>query len=91
MLSGATPDQPRRLPVRAGFAHRKKAERREFLRARLERGADGTLVAQRFQRDGAGILSSMVESEGLVELPEDLTRLEVGSIVDYLLFSEVQR
>ena len=90
-LSGATPDEPRRFPVRAGFAHKKKAERREFLRARLERGADGALVAQRFARDGAGILSSMVESEGLVELPEDLTRLEVGSIVDYLPFSEVQR
>lgn len=90
-LAGAVPDQPRRFPVRAGFAHTKKAERREFLRARLERTADGTLVAQRFARDGAGILSSMVESEGLVELPEDLTRLEVGSIVDYLPFSEVQR
>ncbi|MBL8704712.1 MAG: molybdopterin molybdotransferase MoeA [Rhodospirillales bacterium] len=90
-LSGAVPDQPRRFPVRSGFAHRKKAERREFLRARLERAADGTLVAQRFARDGAGILSSMVESEGLVELPEDLTRLEPGSIVDYLPFSEVQR
>lgn len=90
-LSGATPDQPRRFPVRAGFAHKKKAERREFLRARLERGADGALVAQRFARDGAGILSSMVESEGLVELPEDLTRLEVGGMVDYLPFSEVQR
>ena len=38
------PDQPRRFPVRAGFAHKKKAERREFLRARLERAADGTLV-----------------------------------------------
>jgi molybdopterin molybdotransferase len=90
-LSGAIPVEPRRFPVRSGFAHRKKAERREFLRARLELAADGTLVVQRFARDGAGILSSMVESEGLVELPEDLTRLEVGSIVDYLPFSEVQR
>jgi molybdopterin molybdotransferase len=90
-LAGATPDDPRRFRVRAGFAHKKKAERREFLRARLERDGDGALVARRFPRDGAGILSSMVESDGLVELPEDLTRLEAGSMVDFLPFSEVQR
>jgi len=91
LLSGAAPDHPQRFRVQAGFQHRKKAERREFLRARLERQADGTLVARRFPRDGAGILSSMVESDGLVELPEDLTRLEPGSIVDFLPFSEVAR
>ncbi len=89
LLSGAAPDQPQRFRVRAGFQHRKKAERREYLRARLEREADGSLVARRFPRDGAGILSSMVESDGLVELPEDLTRLEPGTIVDFLPFSEV--
>jgi molybdopterin molybdotransferase len=91
MLAGAVPDDPRRFRVRAGFAHKKKAERREFLRARLERDGDGVLVARRFPRDGAGILSSMVESDGLVELPEDLTRLEAGSMVDFLPFSEVER
>ncbi|MCK6454285.1 MAG: molybdopterin molybdotransferase MoeA [Alphaproteobacteria bacterium] len=91
LLSGAAPDRPQRFRVRAGFQHRKKAERREYLRARLEREADGSLVARRFPRDGAGILSSMVESDGLVELPEDLTRLEPGTIVDFLPFSEVAR
>ena len=91
LLSGAEPEPPRRFKVRAGFEHKKKAERREFLRARLERAADGALVAHRFPRDGAGILSSMVESDGLVELPEDLTRLAAGSMVDFLPFSEVAR
>ncbi|MCC6467327.1 MAG: molybdopterin molybdotransferase MoeA [Alphaproteobacteria bacterium] len=90
-LAGAVADDPHRFRVRAGFAHKKKAERREFLRARLERDGDGALVARRFPRDGAGILSSMVESDGLVELPEDLTRLEAGTMVDFLPFSEVQR
>lgn len=91
LLGGADPKPPQRFSVRAGFAHKKKPERREYLRARLERAADGALVAQRFPRDGAGILSSMVESDGLVELPEDLTQLSAGSMVDFLPFSEVQR
>jgi len=91
LLSGAEPEPPHRFKVRAGFDHKKKAERREFLRARLERDADGAPVARRFPRDGAGILSSMVESDGLVELPEDLTQLAAGSMVDFLPFSEVAR
>ncbi len=91
LLSGAEPEPPRRFKVRAGFEHKKKPERREFLRARLERDGDGVLVARRFPRDGAGILSSMVESDGLVELPEDLTLLAAGSMVDFLPFSEVAR
>jgi len=31
----------------------------------------------------------MVAADGLVELPEDLTRLEPGTMVDFLPFSEV--
>ncbi len=46
-------------------------------------------MAHKFPRDGAGILSSMVESDGLVVLGEALTRLEVGGEVDFLPFREV--
>jgi molybdopterin molybdotransferase len=34
-------------------------------------------------------LSSLVESDGLVELPEELTRLQAGTLVDFPPFSEV--
>ena len=63
--------------------------RREWIRARLVVDTDGALSAHKFERQGAGILSSLVESDGLVELPEDLTHLAAGSMVDFLPFSEV--
>ncbi len=88
-LMGASEAPPRLYRVRADFEHRKKKDRREFLRARLVRDADGSFVARKFPREGAGILSSLVEADGLVELPEALTRLEPGSMVDFLPFSEV--
>jgi len=88
-LMGASETPPRLYRVRADFEHRKKKDRREFLRARLAREADGSLVASKFPREGAGILTSLVEADGLVELPEALTRLEPGSMVDFLPFSEV--
>lgn len=88
-LAGAAEMAPRTYPVRAGFAWSKKAGRREYLRARLEADGAGGWVAQKFPRDGAGILSSMTASEGFVILPEELTRLETGSAAEFLPFREV--
>jgi molybdopterin molybdotransferase len=90
-LGGRTDLLPNIFRVPAGFAHKKKAGRREWVRVRLVADADGGLVASKFPRDGAGILSSMVEADGLVELSEDLVRLEPGTVVDFLPFNEVDR
>jgi molybdopterin molybdotransferase len=89
-LAGATTSEPRLSPVRAGFGYRKKPGRREYLRANLERdGRD--VVAVKYARDGAGILSSIVRSDGLVILDEATSELTVGTMVDFLPFSEVIR
>ena len=87
-LSGAGDTSPHLFRVTAGFDHRKKAKRREWVRVRLEADGTGGWVAAKFPRAGAGILSSMVEADGLVELPENLTQLKAGTMVDYLPFSE---
>ncbi len=88
-LSGGADAAPLLFRVRADFDHRKKAARREFVRARLIDDGDGGVAAVKFERDGAGILTSMVEADGLVELPEDMTHLRRGTDVDFLPFSEV--
>ena len=88
-LMGCIDLAPTFYRVRADFEHRKKTNRREWVRVRLEKDESGELIAVNFPRQGAGILSSMVESDGLVELPEDLTLLERGAMVDFLPFSEV--
>ncbi|MGF1625952.1 MAG: gephyrin-like molybdotransferase Glp [Alphaproteobacteria bacterium] len=89
-LSGARVTVPRRQPVRLDFAARKKANRREFIRARILRSdPDGIPVAGRYPRDGAGVLMSMVESDGLVELAEGISRLDAGALAPFIPFSEV--
>jgi molybdopterin molybdotransferase len=87
-LSGAVDVAPRRFRVVAGFEHKKRSNRREYVRARLETTAEGW-VARKFPRDGAGILSSMVESDGLVEIGEGISATKPGDVVDFLPFSEV--
>ena len=42
------------LPVRAAFAYRKKAGRREYVRVKLTRGADGAVEAVKHAQEGAG-------------------------------------
>lgn len=88
-LAGATDIAPMHYRVRAGFDYRKKLDRREFVRARLTAGADGIACAEKHGGSGAGVLSSLVGADGLVELPEDVTRLEKGAMVDFLPFNEV--
>ncbi|MEX0922032.1 MAG: gephyrin-like molybdotransferase Glp [Rhodovibrionaceae bacterium] len=88
-LLGASELEPQRFAVRTAFAHRKKKDRREWIRASLRRNGGGEIEAVKFPREGAGILSSLVESDGLVELPEEMTHLEEGSMVTFLPFSEV--
>jgi molybdopterin molybdotransferase len=88
-LLGGSDLLPHRFRVLAGFDHKKKKDRREWVRARLESDGEGGWRAVKFPREGAGILSSLVESDGLVELPEELTRLQAGTLVDFLPFSEV--
>ncbi len=88
-LAGTTEIEPLKFRVRADFDVRKKEGRREWLRARLIADADGTLVARRFPRDGAGILTSLVESDGLIELAEDVTNVSAGTMVDFLPYSEL--
>ena len=85
-LAGAAPAPPKLFPVRAGFAHRKKPGRREYLRASLERRSG--LVAMKFPHDGSAILSSIVKSDGLAVLDEDAGDVAVGSVVDFMPFTE---
>ena len=87
-LAGAAMAAPLSFPMRAGFAYKKKAGRREYLRATLAR--DGAnLVARKYPKDGAGILSSVVQSDGFVILDESMNDLAPGMIVEFLPFCEV--
>jgi molybdopterin molybdotransferase len=87
-LAGAAGFAPRLFPVRADFAYRKKPGRREYVRASLQRdGKD--LVAVKYPRDGAGILSSITESAGLVVIDEETSDLAPGMTVEFLPFTEV--
>ena len=59
-------------------ATRKKKDRREYVRVFAKRNADGVLEVTKYPREGAGLLSSLTETDGFAELAEDITDDRAG-------------
>jgi molybdopterin molybdotransferase len=89
-LAGADGDalKPRYYQLPSAFDFDKKADRREWLRVRLIPGSGQTRI-ERFERQGSGIINSLVQCDGLVEIGEDVTNIRKGDLLDFLPFEEV--
>ena len=87
-LAGGAWPEPHRFPLPASFAQRKKVGRREFWRAKLTIDADGRLQVAKFPRDGSGLIYSLREADGLIEVQEDVTEVKEGELVDFIPFTE---
>ncbi len=88
-LAGAAQQRLIPMPVRAAFSYKKKISRREYVRVTLQRADDGALEATKFPREGAGLLSSLVETDGLVELGEAITQVELGQSVGFIGYASL--
>jgi molybdopterin molybdotransferase len=86
-LAGALPEPLVALPVRISFPYKKKEGRREYVRVTLRRAADGMMEAEKFPQDGAGVITSLTETDGLIELDEDTRTLAPGATVGFLLYA----
>ena len=86
-LAGAVGTGLLPMPVRAAFSYKKKAGRREYVRVKLVRSADGSVEAFKHPQEGAGIITSLTETDGLIELPEEATRIEPGTSVGFLSYA----
>jgi molybdopterin molybdotransferase len=86
-LAGAQPEPLTALPVRLSFAYKKKSGRREYVRVALRHAADGTIEAVKHPQDGAGVITSLTETDGLAEITEDVTKLEAGATVGFLSYA----
>jgi len=83
-LAGADWALPAGLLAPAAFAKRKKAGRREYLRARLRDGQ-----AEIFASEGSGRVSGLAWADGFVELPDAACSIAPGDPVRYVPFSEL--
>lgn len=84
-LMGAREEVRPLFPATSRFAYRKKKGRREYVRVTLD-AAGG---AEKFPREGAGLLTSLTESHAFAELPEEVTEVSPGDALRVLPFAAI--
>lgn len=88
-LMGGTPTPPVLLQAKSLEPLRKKPGRTEYQRGIVSRAADGSLTVRITGNQGSGVLSSMVEANGLIVLHHAQGNVAVGDVVDVMMFSGV--
>ena len=84
MLSGEGWLKPNSFQVPAAFSKNKKIGRREYLRAQVKNGK-----VEIFHSEGSGRISGLSWADGLVELREETSKVNLGDLVKYIPFSGV--
>ena len=83
-LGGAQMRPLRPLPVPAAFSYRKKADRREYVRVRIENGR-----AHKYPVEGAGVVTSLTGTDGLAEIGDHVRTVAPGDAVGFLPFADL--
>jgi molybdopterin molybdotransferase len=88
-LMGAGATQPPLLKARSVEAVRKKPGRTEYQRGLVTTAPDGTLQVRTTGNQGSGVLSSMVQANGLIVLHHGQGSVAAGDEVDVMMFDGV--
>jgi len=86
-LGGAGWRRARRYTMPAAFSMHKKPDRREFIRGMLD-AIDGELRVRNYERTGSGLITSLREADGLIEIPEDTVEITPGDPIAFIPFTE---
>ncbi|GGF61664.1 molybdopterin molybdenumtransferase MoeA [Terasakiella brassicae] len=89
-FAGRSDIQSRSYKVAAAFELDHKGGRYEWQRAYLKDTPYGPVV-ELFHTTGSGVLTSMVKTDGLVEIPDHVHKIETGDLVDFIPYSEVNQ
>ncbi len=85
-MMGARATAPVLLRARSAEAMRKKPGRTEYQRGIVTAGPGGALEVRTTGNQGSGVLSSMVQANGLVVLHHDQGNVAAGDEVDVMMF-----
>jgi molybdopterin molybdotransferase len=88
-MMGASADEAPLLRAHSTQAIRKKPGRTEYQRGIVSQSPDGHLQVQVTGNQGSGVLSSMVQANGLIVLGHDQGNVAAGDAVDVMMFDGV--
>lgn len=88
-MMGSTAQPLPLLKARSLEVIRKKQGRTEYQRGTISTSADGLLQVKTTGNQGSGVLSSMVQANGLIVLHHDQASVAIGDEVDVMMFEGV--
>ena len=88
-MMGARPSAPPLLRAASEEAMRKKPGRTEYQRGIVTQHPDGRLTVRTTGNQGSGVLSSMVQANGLIVLDHDQGNVASGDAVSVMMFDGV--
>ena len=84
-LSGGNFKLPNSNKIIANFSMKKKTQRMEWLRV-IKKTTKNHDIAEKYPKQGSGMISSVSYSDGIIEIPEDISEIKKGDIFDFYDF-----
>ena len=71
--------------IKVNFRMNKKTKRMEWLRVRKKK-KNSELILAKYPEQGSGMISSMAYSDGIIEIPEEVSQIKPGEFYNYYDF-----
>jgi len=84
-LAGANFILPKPEKLKVNFNMNKKTKRMEWLRVKKKKN-NFEFIAEKFSKQGSGMISSIAYSDGIIEIPEYVSKIKIGESYDYFDF-----
>ena len=88
-LCGSKMNKPKSFKAIVNFSMEKKTNRLEWIRVTLDQGNSDNVCVNKYQKQGSGMISSIAFSDGIIEIPENVSKINKGDKFDFYLFDEL--
>ena len=88
-LCGSTLRIPKCFKATVNFSMKKKTGRLEWLRVILDANNSEKIYVDKYPKQGSGMISSIVFSDGIIEIPENISQINKGDKFDIYLFDQL--
>ena len=88
-LCGSTMVLPIHYRATVNFSMKKKTERLEWLRVNIDSKYNNKIFVNKYPKQGSGMISSIAYSDGIIEIPENVSQISKGDQFELYLFSDL--
>ena len=88
-LCGSKMRKPKCFKATVNFSMKKKTERLEWLRVNLDKSNLKNIYVDKYPKQGSGMISSIAFSDGIIEIPENVSQINRGDKFDFFMFDQL--